>query len=777
MSIKSKFDVVKYLGSLIFKKEIKKQKGILKISPGDKVKAEEKAKFTIRKLEENANINVNNLTKGDLELLAEDIVNPFKYAEKTVVKSADILPFKFKRSFAEELADAGKKGDFTRMQGIMKLDPRFKEVMKNFEKQKTTEKLIRERDLQTKRIPLDTMKYDTPEIAKLKGAERMNYLITSPEQTAKLLKKGVTSDDIIYAQDRYGMTAKDMIDAVDAGFKFPFADGGIAGMLGEPTYQDEDHRVPYDNGKLVEGENYLPPKNFYGVGLGPLLDEFMSEGRPRDEKGFHTTLNKNDLINLFNYLKEHQDIDIENELMFRFGRVDPDKNSIFHLGLGKDKAEIGFKKKFNEGGRVPLKGGKRVLEGLAKLMDEFFPGTTKIGKTSRSMAEKTQLKQAIAGFQEREKVAKAISEGPLPGERAGIDVPHMPAGFKLSREKLEQNFPELNLDQINEIMNLDREMQGRVITMLKNRRLDPDLYDELLLKHGDTLKFQGEFDKAIRRRKNASGGRVPMWLGGGLTAGKRTLAELLKYMSKGSSHGKTPSEMLQMINPKQFNEMLNKPEGIPSIAKEMIEKYTKEMKIDRAGMVEHLIGTGRRIKQADDRITSYVNEVKERFMKELNMSEEAAEKAAYKMATMLEQQLGKKVGPKITDQGLLEMENIGKNLATKDRKLNATGGRVPRSGGGIMKIIKTFFQKKPETLKEFIEKRKFLEKIMGKTKEAELQKMLEEQKILQKQLEKNPPFKFPDTGPHSDISKEIEVILNKKTTKHADGGVAGMLGE
>ena len=166
----SKIDLVKFLANLIFKKEIKKQKGILKISPGDKVKAEEKAKFTIRKLEENANINVNNLTKGDLELLAEDIVNPFKYAEKTVVKSADILPFKFKRSFAEELADAGKKGDFTRMQGIMKLDPRFKEVMKNFEKQKTTEKLIRERDLQTKRIPLDTMKYDTPEIAKLKGA-------------------------------------------------------------------------------------------------------------------------------------------------------------------------------------------------------------------------------------------------------------------------------------------------------------------------------------------------------------------------------------------------------------------------------------------------------------------------------------------------------------------------------------------------------------------------------------------------------------------------------
>ena len=480
----SKIDLVKFLANLIFKKEIKKQKGILKISPGDKVKAEEKAKFTIRKLEENANINVNNLTKGDLELLAEDIVNPFKYAEKTVVKSADILPFKFKRSFAEELADAGKKGDFTRMQGIMKLDPRFKEVMKNFEKQKTTEKLIRERDLQTKRIPLDTMKYDTPEIAKLKGAERMNYLITSPEQTAKLLKKGVTSDDIIYAQDRYGMTAKDMIDAVDAGFKFPFADGGIAGMLGEPTYQDEDHRVPYDNGKLVEGENYLPPKNFYGVGLGPLLDEFMSEGRPRDEKGFHTTLNKNDLINLFNYLKEHQDIDIENELMFRFGRVDPDKNSIFHLGLGKDKAEIGFKKKFNEGGRVPLKGGKRVLEGLAKLMDEFFPGTTKIGKTSRSMAEKTQLKQAIAGFQEREKAAK---------------------------------FKEM----------IKNKYQGRIDDDLLNKILvddNPQRIAEVLATIDEALLMQGKgmgpetimttLRDSWKRKKNASGGRVSLSSGG-----------------------------------------------------------------------------------------------------------------------------------------------------------------------------------------------------------------------------------------------------------------------
>ena len=364
---------------------------------------------------------------------------------------------------------------------------------------------------------------------------------------------------------------KFMNDFTDAAGKFKFPENLAGGG-----------RAGYDSGKLVEGETYIPPKNFYGVGLGPLLNEFMSEGRPRDEEGFHTTLNKKDLINLWNYLKENQDIDLEDELMFRFGRFDPEKKSQFHFGVGKDKAEIGFKKKFAGGGiagmlgertgyfkgaladtkkgkamspgtsadyspgqghretretkvappgagtqtyteppkhfeqtgflsdvkkankekylnflkkypldeyrkarrfgetimpekeqeylrslnagdfwsdmhelrpdyfhevgpipgaatgpywqnppeyhwlagggiagmlgeptyeddnhRVPLKGGKSVvLKNLAKLFDEFFPGTTKIGQTSKPMASKTELRRAITDFKEREKAAK-----------------------------------------------------------------------------------------------------------------------------------------------------------------------------------------------------------------------------------------------------------------------------------------------------------------------------------------------------------------------------------
>ena len=389
-----------------------------------------------------------------------------------------------------------------------------------------------------------------------------------------------------------------------------FAGGGIAGMLGEPTYVDDSHRVPYGGGGAGK-----PPITFTLQGGGSYGSNEIGPGLDLTQSGYGFNLGTNiDLPFGFSATgnvgigRGKTEVDYNDQNVFT--GVDETK-------LG-DKWNVGLKwsKEFNEGGRVPLRGGKWVLEELMKLANKIAPGSTKVGQTSKTMAEKTGLKKAIADFQERQTNKKLIDEdikliakeqdldeksvrriwddhiadeggigsldefhadfvketginvskdnlrkawrmkrsypfntpivdktgkdiggeatqkmypeskkfivkdsdtltkeieGKLPsGERAGIDVPHMPAGFKLSREKLEQNFPELGLDEIDEIMNLDKEMQGRVITMLKNRRLDPDLYDELLLKHGDTLEFQGEFDKAIRRKKNASGGLAGM---------------------------------------------------------------------------------------------------------------------------------------------------------------------------------------------------------------------------------------------------------------------------
>ena len=266
MSVKSKFDVVKFLANLIFKKEIKKQKGIMKISPGAKVNAEEKAKLAIQKLKERANINTNKLTESDLEYLAEDIVNPFKTAEKTVVKSADILPFRFKRSFAEELADASKKGDFTRMSGIMKLDPKFKEVMKAFNKSKADEKAYKEMVGPKKLIPdRDVIPYQSPEVQKLSSVEKLKRAGLTEDQYKNILKKGYGVDDAIYARDFYGDTTEEIFErAAEKGTPVAFADGGVAGLLGE--------RTGFSKGKLANlaRRNFMKLLGGVGAGIGAL---------------------------------------------------------------------------------------------------------------------------------------------------------------------------------------------------------------------------------------------------------------------------------------------------------------------------------------------------------------------------------------------------------------------------------------------------------------------------------------------------------------------------
>ncbi|BCV06475.1 MAG: hypothetical protein CM15mV134_380 [uncultured marine virus] len=92
-----------------------------------------------------------------------------------------------------------------------------------------------------------------------------------------------------------------------------------------------------------------------------------------------------------------------------------------------------------------------------------------------------------------------------------LDVEETPSGFKLSREKLLKNFPEIDEKMADEIMTLDRDLQLRVIAMLKDRRKNPEAYDKLLMEKGDTLDFQGEFDRSVQRSKNAGGGLATMF--------------------------------------------------------------------------------------------------------------------------------------------------------------------------------------------------------------------------------------------------------------------------
>jgi hypothetical protein len=284
-------------------------------------------------------------------------------------------------------------------------------------------------------------------------------------------------------------------------------------------------------------------------------------------------------------------------------------------------------------------------------------------------------------------------------------------------ENMIRNDPEMHRGMLEVVeMFRNRDKEGLKMYLQKFLpHMDDATVEDFIIGSGDTAGIEGQLirlgsgrdykgkiemiKEADNRRKlnaldvskmkpNAEGGRIGLFLGGPLTIGKGQLKKLLEYMAKGSSHGKTGSEMLQMVNPKQFNKMLNDPatmgkftseapEGIPGLVREYISKIKK----DRANMVEDLIGTGRKMKKADDDIITYKIKIIEDMVSK-GMDRKTAENMAEMLGKMVSDQSGltKKAVPKITEQGLLEMENIQKNLLTKDRKLQATGGLTTMLG-------------------------------------------------------------------------------------------------
>jgi hypothetical protein len=296
--------------------------------------------------------------------------------------------------------------------------------------------------------------------------------------------------------------------------------------------------------------------------------------------------------------------------------------------------------------------------------------------------------------------------------------------------------------------------------------------------------------KGTTRTKQAEGGRMDLWLGGGLKAGKSLTREMLKFMSKGSTNAKSPKELLKLYNPKQFNRLLDNPLNTGKIspatgetADEMILDMINKTKEDRADMVGDLIGSARKIKKVDDDIIAYKNKII-KDMIEGGIDKETANSFANKIATDMKEEAAPQLTsyiPKITDQGLIELENIQKNLLTKDkRQLNAAGGRIGYlAGGGIMKIINKLKKlgkpkkKKLETVKDFVDRREFLKKSVGNSEKNKNKRMMDDIKKAVEDVRENPEFKFKEI----DIEKEIQPILNKGRKLHAAGGLANLLGE
>jgi hypothetical protein len=166
---------------------------------------------------------------------------------------------------------------------------------------------------------------------------------------------------------------------------------------------------------------------------------------------------------------------------------------------------------------------------------------------------------------------------------------------------------------------------------------------------------------------------------------------LLNFFGKKSDVIKNPSDVLRISNPKAFNKMLEDAKGkmIPKeglMATDAVKNYQTQMAKDRIDTVREMLERGKRFKTADGKVVDYKNQIKNNFMRELNMPEEEAEKAANNMATLAMDVVKMEKTPEITDEGLLQLENVLKNMETggkKARDLNADGGRIGFDKGGM----------------------------------------------------------------------------------------------
>jgi hypothetical protein len=207
----------------------------------------------------------------------------------------------------------------------------------------------------------------------------------------------------------------------------------------------------------------------------------------------------------------------------------------------------------------------------------------------------------------------------------------------------------------------------------------------------DVVQEGTMFDDNMTEFGKADGGRIGLFLGGPLiknqlTQGKSLLKNMLKFMSKDGSHKKSPADILKMLNPKQFQKLLNNPKyqgQVSSEAPEGLDKIIQDMigktKTDRSDMVGDIISASRNIKKVDDDIKAYKLKIY-KDMLDRDIDPKTAEQFAETLALQVSKAAGKKSTPKITEQGLLELENIQKNLVTKDRKLQAQGGLTTMLG-------------------------------------------------------------------------------------------------
>ena len=197
----------------------------------------------------------------------------------------------------------------------------------------------------------------------------------------------------------------------------------------------------------------------------------------------------------------------------------------------------------------------------------------------------------------------------------------------------------------------------------------------------------------------AQGGRAGFFMGSKYPKGLATLRDVLRYMSKkGQDEDKIPLDlsaldMLRMSNPKAFNKMLEEVQGKVLVREgimgtDAVKAQQKLLEEKRKGLVEKTLDVAKAMKSDQDEVAKRVNKaveeemipnIKATLMKDMNMSEEAAQKMAESMSRAAAGFKLKDAAPELTEEGIMQLENILKDMKTggkTGRDLNASGGRI-----------------------------------------------------------------------------------------------------
>ena len=331
---------------------------------------------------------------------------------------------------------------------------------------------------------------------------------------------------------------------------------------------------------------------------------------------------------------------------------------------------------------------KKFLEDQMEQVELAFD-MTKISLKSPSPEKSGKVIQADFGKPFKEEVKKMETDAQI---KARLEEGNKKSASALRIEKLRK-----------EISDIDRKIDARVI-QLEQRGVKDFETDSLFNKLNDQkndLELKKDFEEEIFPQDMADGGRIGYFLGspGNIKKGQSLLRALLNYFGKETGKAK-PSDFLRLTNPKSFNKLFEEAQGKMSkegiMGTDMVKDYQTQMLGERIKSIKDMLESGKNIKRSQDRITSYKNEVKQKFMDDLGLSEEEAEVAATRLSTLAENIVSKEGSrklPNITEEGILQLENIIKNMETggkKARELNAYGGRIGYKLGGIDKGRRAF---------------------------------------------------------------------------------------